>query len=123
VVNIDHEEVTQWQHSPRYPAIANANNPRLSSFVKLLAWKMVQYENIFYFDADTEIRSNLTEYFLTLPKGRDAVISNITTHRCGFFFNAGVMVVRHSSLGLVSPQPYSGAVCRAFPHAARHPLT
>ena len=119
VVNIDHEEVTQWQQSSRYPAIANADYPRLAPFVKLIAWKMVQYENIFYFDADTEIRSNLTEYFLTLPKGRDAVISNVTTHRCNSFFNAGVMVVRHSGLG-PNPTLAQLAVCLLSAHAAAH---
>jgi hypothetical protein len=87
----------------------HAQHARLYTFRKLIAFKMTQYANVFWVDADTEVRANLTEYFLSLPRDRDAVIRKTVSTGCGVgVFNSGVMVVRlpacaASPLPLTSP--------------------
>ena len=94
VMDTDEDEVTAWQHSETYPMSQYAAHARLHTFRKLIIFKLTQYRNVFWFDSDTEIRANLTEYYLTLPTDRDAIISDFTTNECNDVFNSGVMVVR-----------------------------
>jgi hypothetical protein len=97
VMNTDGEvELTAWPDSAAYPASEHAAHPRLHTFRKLAIFKLLQYTNVFWFDSDTEIRSNLTDYFVTLPTDRDAVISSFHETNCNPNFNSGVMVVRPS---------------------------
>jgi hypothetical protein len=97
VMNTDGEvELTAWPDSAAYPASEHAAHPRLHTFRKLAIFKLLQYTNVFWFDSDTEIRGNLTEYFVTLPTDRDAVISSFVELTCNDVFNSGVMVVRPS---------------------------
>ena len=94
VMNTDHEEVAVWQDSAAYPAAEHAVHPRLHTFRKLAIFKLLQYTNVFWFDSDTEIRANLTAYFITLPTDRDAVISQWSENVCNDVFNSGMMVVK-----------------------------
>ena len=102
MMNTDEDEVTAWQHSETYPLSQYAAHARLHTFRKLIIFKLTQYRNVFWFDSDTEIRSNLTEYYLTLPTDRDAIISDFTTNECNDVFNSGVMVVRETEGALQS---------------------
>jgi hypothetical protein len=84
----------------------HAKHARLYTFRKLIAFKMTQYTNVFWLDTDTEVRANLTEYFLSLPRDRDAVIRKTVRTGCGVgVFNSGVMVVRLPVCG-ASPLPH-----------------
>jgi alpha-N-acetylglucosamine transferase len=93
-MDTDDDEVTAWQHSETYPLSQYATHARLHTFRKLIIFKLTQYRNVFWIDSDTEVRANLTEYYLTLPTDRDAIISDFYTNECNDSFNSGVMVVR-----------------------------
>lgn len=88
---------TVWPDSAKYPAERFANHPRLHTFQKLAIFNMTQFKNVFWLDSDVEVKTNLTAYFETLPKDRDAVLTPVHRNKCNLAFNSGVMVIRPSA--------------------------
>eukprot|EP00241_Pyramimonas_parkeae_P005669 CAMPEP_0114225250 /NCGR_PEP_ID=MMETSP0058-20121206/558_1 /TAXON_ID=36894 /ORGANISM="Pyramimonas parkeae, CCMP726" /LENGTH=407 /DNA_ID=CAMNT_0001335815 /DNA_START=131 /DNA_END=1351 /DNA_ORIENTATION=+ len=86
-------DLAVWHASKNYPAHMFDNHPRQHTFQKLAIFNMTQYDRIFWLDSDTEVQKNLTEFFLTMPTDKDAVLGPVTGNR---YFNSGVMVIRPS---------------------------
>lgn len=86
-------ELAVWPDSDRFPASEFRNHPRMHTFQKLLIFNMTDYDRVVWIDSDTEVRKNLTTFFLGLPTSREAVIGPVMGQT---YFNSGVMVVTPS---------------------------